>query len=72
MLLHGRAVEPFWFIIFLLQTVNPNWYAGTAPLARLNTGRGTRWDWQKGGLLNTVGRLMFGTGFDLHVNYKLS
>lgn len=37
-LLHGRAVESFLFIVFLLQTVSPNWYVGTAPLARMSTG----------------------------------
>lgn len=71
-LLHGRAVESFLFVVFLLQTVSPNWYVGAAPLARMSTGQGTRWCWQKGGLINTIGRVSFGTSFDLHVNYKLS
>lgn len=27
LLLHGQSAEPIFVIIFVLQTVNPNWYA---------------------------------------------
>lgn len=71
-LLHGRAVESFCLLFFCYKLsaligmwVLPLWL-GWVP------GWGTRWYWQKDGLINTVGRFSFGTGFDLHVNYKLS